>query len=154
MNLLQISSLIISVISLAVATIALISTSGTKRLKNEFFVGKSAGNLEDFIVKQNQKINELTGHADLMEASVRDLRELQKISVQKMSVIRYNPFKDDGGNLSFSLALLDGKDNGLVITSMHGREQNRIYAKPIKNGKSDFTLTEEEQQAIKESKNF
>jgi hypothetical protein len=154
MNLLQISSLIISVISLAVATIALISTSGTKRLKNEFFVGKSGGNLEEFIVKQNQKINELTGHADLMEASVRDLRELQKISVQKMSVIRYNPFKDDGGNLSFSLALLDGKDNGLVITSMHGREQNRIYAKPIKNGKSDFTLTEEEQQAIKESKNF
>ena len=118
MNLLQISSLIISVISLAVATIALISTSGTKRLKNEFFVGKSGGNLEEFIVKQNQKINESsTGHADLMEASVRDLRELQKISVQKMSVIRYNPFKDDGGNLSFSLALLDGKDNGLVITS-------------------------------------
>ncbi len=154
MNIIQITSIVLSVIALALAGIGLIASRGIQRLKREFFAGKNAGNLEDFIIKQNQKINELTGRADFLESKIRDLQEIQKVSIQKMGVVRYNPFKDDGGNLSFSVALLDGRDNGLVITSMHGRDQNRVYSKPIQNGKSDFTLTAEEQEALDSSKNF
>ncbi len=154
MNIIQISSLILSIVALALAAVGLVASRGIQRLKREFFAGKNAGNLEDFIIKQNQKINELTGSSEFLEAKIRDLQEVQKVSIQKIGVIRYNPFKDDGGNLSFSLALLDGRNNGLVVTSMHGRDQNRVYAKPIKNGVSDFTLTAEEQQALDSSKNF
>ena len=154
MNIIQIASIIISLIATALAGIAILASRGIQRLKREFFSGKNAGNLEDFIIKQNQKINELTGRADFLEAKIRDLQEVQKVSIQKVGVVRYNPFKDDGGNLSFSVAMLDGRDNGLVITSMHGRDQNRIYTKPIKDGGSEFTLTAEEQQALDTSKNF
>ena len=154
MNIIQIASIIISLIAAALAGVAILSSRGIQRLKREFFSGKNAGSLEDFIIKQNQKINELTGRADFLEAKIRDLQEVQKVSIQKVGVVRYNPFKDDGGNLSFSVAMLDGRDNGLVITSMHGRDQNRIYTKPVKNGVSEFTLTAEEQQALDTSKNF
>jgi hypothetical protein len=154
MNIIQITSIVLSAIALAAAGIGLIASRGIQRMRREFFAGKSAGSLEEFIIKQNQKINELTGRADFLESKIRDLQEIQKVSIQKMGVVRYNPFKDDGGNLSFSVALLDGRDNGLVITSMHGRDQNRVYSKPIRDGKSDFTLTAEEQQSLDTSKNF
>jgi Protein of unknown function (DUF4446) len=62
--------------------------------------------------------------------------------------VRFNPFADGGGNFSFSLALLNDYNTGVIITSMHGRQQNRIYAKKIEKGKCDIQLTEEEQQSI------
>jgi hypothetical protein len=66
-------------------------------------------------------------------------------------MVRYNPFNDTGGDQSFSLALLDLRDNGFVITSIHGREVDRIYAKQIDNGKSKHNLSAEEIEAIKEA---
>ena len=74
-------------------------------------------------------------------------RHSQK-SFQKIGLIRFNPFKNVGGDQSFSVALLDLDDNGFVITSLYGREGNRIYAKPINNGKSKYSLSEEEKEAI------
>jgi len=154
MNIYELIILILALISLILSGVSIVNSYGIKKIKKEFFAGKNGVSLEDFIVRQNQKINELTAQTDLLEANIRGVQELQKTSIQKIGLLRYNPFKDDGGNLSFSIALLDGKNNGLVLTSMHGREQNRVYAKPISNGESDFSLTEEEKQAIKTSKNF
>lgn len=68
--------------------------------------------------------------------------------VQKVALIRYNPFKDIGGDQSFSLALLDKKDNGVVLTSILSREGNRAYAKNISKGKSEHKLSLEEEKAI------
>ena len=121
-------------------------------MRKVFFSGKDANNLEDFILNQNKKINDLFQQSAYIEQEVKNLKEIQKISIQKMGVIRYNPFADDGGNLSFSIAILDARDNGVVITSMHGRDQNRVYAKPIQAGESEFPLSQEEKQAIKTSK--
>jgi hypothetical protein len=154
MNIYELIVLIIALSSLVISGISIVNSYDIKKIKKEFFAGKNGVSLEDFIIRQNQKINELTAQTDLLEANIRGLQELQKTSIQKIGLLRYNPFKDDGGNLSFSIALLDGKDNGLVLTSMHGREQNRVYAKPISKGESDFALTEEEKQAIETSRNF
>ncbi len=68
--------------------------------------------------------------------------------VQKVGLVRFNPFKETGGDHSFSLALLDGRDTGIVITGLHTRERTRIYAKVIKNGKSEFQLSDEEVKAL------
>jgi hypothetical protein len=65
--------------------------------------------------------------------------------------VRFNPFNDGGGNFSFSLALLDSHNTGIIITSMYGREQNRIYTKKIEDGKSDSPLNEEEKQAVEKA---
>ncbi|NTV41155.1 MAG: DUF4446 family protein, partial [Candidatus Moranbacteria bacterium] len=73
-------------------------------------------------------------------------------SIHKVGIVRFNPFKDIGGDQSFALALLDGKDCGIVISSLHTREGTRIYSKPVIKGISEkYTLTEEEKNAIKEA---
>lgn len=68
--------------------------------------------------------------------------------VQKVGLVRFNPFKEIGGDHSFSLVVLDGKDTGVVITGLHTRERTRIYAKAVKNGKSEMELSAEEKKAL------
>lgn len=71
---------------------------------------------------------------------------------QKIGLVRFNPFKDTGGDQSFALALLDGNDNGVVISSLHSRVGSRWYAKTVVSGKgSEHELSEEELKAIKQA---
>ena len=76
------------------------------------------------------------------------LAEDGKLHVQKTGLVRFNPFREIGGDHSFSLAILDGKDTGIVITGLHTRERTRIYAKTIEKGKSNLDLSAEEKKAI------
>lgn len=69
--------------------------------------------------------------------------------IQKIGILRYSAFQDTGSDLSFTLALLDEHDNGIVLNGIYSREMSNIYAKPIENGKSTYTLSDEEQEAIK-----
>jgi hypothetical protein len=71
-----------------------------------------------------------------------------RLSLRRVGIVRFNPFEDMGGDQSFSLALLDDNGDGIVISSLFGRAGSRIFAKPIKNGRSKYTLTDEEEQAI------
>jgi hypothetical protein len=72
--------------------------------------------------------------------------------VQKVGLIRYNPFSDTGGNQSFVLALLDGNNNGFVITSLHSRDSTRVFAKPVIQGKeTGYEFSKEEVQAVIEA---
>ncbi len=72
---------------------------------------------------------------------------------QKIGMVRFNPFSDSGGDQSFSLSLLDGQDNGFVISSLHTRAETRIYLKTVLGGKGEgFELSKEEQQAIRIAK--
>ena len=73
-----------------------------------------------------------------------------KIHVQKVGLLRFNPFKDTGGNQSFVLAVLDACDSGIVITNLHARGTSRWYAKSVKEGKGiEHELSTEEKEAIK-----
>ena len=83
-----------------------------------------------------------------MESQLKQLRQDFGFAVQKVGLVRFNPFADGGGNFSFCLALLDSHNTGAIITSMHGREQNRVYSKKIIRGQSEIQLTGEEQQAF------
>jgi hypothetical protein len=68
--------------------------------------------------------------------------------IQKIGVVRFNPFRETGGDHSFSLAMLDGKDNGFIITGLHTRERTRLYLKWLKDGKSETELSNEEKKAF------
>ena len=95
--------------------------------------------------------------ADLKDILER-LKKLEKVheknsyelgkSLQKIGLVRFNPFKEIGGDQSFSIAVLDASNNGFVITSHYGRDSNRVYAKPVGNGKSSYSLSKEEQGAV------
>ena len=68
--------------------------------------------------------------------------------IQKIGIVRYSAFKDTGSDLSFALAMLDENNNGVVLNGIYSREMSNIYAKPVENGKSTYTVSEEEEQAI------
>jgi hypothetical protein len=67
---------------------------------------------------------------------------------QRIGLVRFNPFEDTGGNQSFALALLDARDDGLVISSLHSRGSTRIYAKAVAAGRPEAALSEEETEAL------
>lgn len=68
--------------------------------------------------------------------------------IQKVGIVRYNAYKDTSSDLSFAIALLDEQNNGVVLNGIYSREMSNIYAKPINNGKSNYTMTQEEQDAV------
>lgn len=73
--------------------------------------------------------------------------------VQKIGIVRYSAFKDTGSDLSFAVALLDEKNDGVVFNGIYSREMSNIYAKPVENGNSKYTLSNEEIEAIKRAIN-
>lgn len=76
----------------------------------------------------------------------------QGLSIQKVGLVRFNPFKDTGGDQSFILSLLDGKDNGVVISGLYSRSGTRWYAKRVKEGEGiEYELSDEEKKALKEA---
>lgn len=69
--------------------------------------------------------------------------------IQKVGIVRYSAFKDTGSDLSFAVAMLDENNDGVVLNGIYSREMSNIYAKPVKNGVSEYTLSEEEKEAIR-----
>ncbi len=89
-----------------------------------------------------------------VETAIEELRHEIKPHIQKLGFVRYNPFGNTGGDQSFCLCLMDKNDNGIMITSLHTRNQTRLYAKPIKAGKNKdgIELSKEEATCIKTAK--
>ena len=96
-------------------------------------------------VKNEKDVLDLLKRVNQQEAAA-------KLHIQKVGLIRFNPFKELGGDHSFSLAVLDGEDSGIVITSLHTRDRTRVYMKQILKGKSDTELSEEERKALAKAK--
>jgi len=118
------------------------------RKRNELFFANGEENVYELlksVVKDNEKVNK---RSEKVEKGLDEAVKIIKKSYQKQAIIRYNPFKETGGNQSFSLAVLDFDKTGYVITSIHGREADRVYCKPIVNGKSEHNLSAEEVEAI------
>ena len=118
----------------------------TKRLENK--QAKEPKNLKQVL----SQFKDLKEGFKKISNKLEELKKNNKFSIQKIGIVRFNPFKESGGDQSFSIALLDGNKDGVVITSLYGREGNRIFAKPIKKGKSEYLLTEEEKKAIEQTK--
>lgn len=118
------------------------------RRQEELFSGEEVKNIEELLLKQKKTL--ATHHKNLKELGeiLEELVEGNRFNVQRVGLVRFNPFGESGGNMSFALALLTGDDNGIVISSLHNRDGTRIYAKKITRGVSDHHLTDEEKQAI------
>ena len=108
---------------------------------------------KDIFLSQREKNSDLEKEIKEAFLKIKDLEEVSKITIQKTGVVRYNPFNEMGGNQSFIIALLDGKNNGFVISSLFVKDGNRVYTKEIKSGKSDYALSKEEMQAIEKAVN-
>jgi len=110
---------------------------------------KEPKNLKEVLVR----FQNLEKNFERLSEELERLKEESKLSIQRTGMVRFNPFSKIGGDQSFSIALLDRNNNGFVITSFYTRERNRVYAKPIVNGKSQYFLSEEEKEAIEKAIN-
>jgi Protein of unknown function (DUF4446) len=101
----------------------------------------------------------LDAHLDKVYAVARDLDDLaaraavleatQRRALQRIGLVRYNPFEDTGGNQSFALAVVDARGNGFVVNSLHARAGTRVYGKAIAGGRSESALSAEEAEALR-----
>lgn len=105
--------------------------------------------------KEPKDIKDILKEVQRLEKTIRgvgegleNLKKESRLHIQKMGVVRFNPFPGAGGNQSFSIALLDANNDGVVVTSLYSRDGNRVYAKPVKNSSSDYSLAKEETEAI------
>ena len=112
-----------------------------KKLGNGENIEEDLENYMYRVEKQNAEIKNLV---DAIDANM-------DTCIQKIGIVRYNAFKDTGSDLSFALAMLDEKNNGVVLNGIYSREMSNIYAKPVENGKSKYTISEEEQEAIQKA---
>ncbi len=112
--------------------------------------GKNLDSVLESILHKLKTTSEDTLKAD---KTIKNLLNESENYIQKVGLVRFNPFPDTGGNQSFAIAVLNHKKNGIVITSMHSRANTRWYIKKIISGKSiDAELSKEEENAIKEAK--
>ena len=113
-------------------------------------LGKSSekGSLEQTLAKHLKRVDKVEGHLNQLDDAYRRLAAAGSLASQKISIVRFNPFGDTGGDQSFVLAVLDALNSGYVLTSIHGREGTRVYVKPIDESKSKYPLSEEEKQAL------
>lgn len=109
----------------------------------------SSSQIAATLEQQASGLAELERALASLTAAQTNLRQQQTKAMQQISYVRYNAYPDTGGNLSFSLALLDANQDGFVLTSLYGRQDARVYAKQIKAGDSDIRLSREEQEAVR-----
>lgn len=140
-------------ISLGLAGLALLfsATGSGKRGRDAPGRDRLSGALRGVLVRQARAIQRLEQVVATLYETDRQQKDLIEGAVRRVGLIRYDAFEDVGGRLSFSCALLDERGNGVVVTSINGRQDTRVYAKPITAGKSAYNLSVEEEEAIRQA---
>lgn len=119
---------------------------------NKFMKNLEGRNLEESLERFMKRVEEVYEKSLRLENHANEIDRTLLKCFQKVGVVRYSAFEDVGSDLSFVIALLDGNDNGFVINGIYSREGCSTYAKPIINGKSKYTLSAEELQALDAAK--
>jgi hypothetical protein len=119
-----------------------------KKRYNQFLSGKDAQSLEDTLVQRLDQIDDLLKSDEDTKNKVQMVLDHLDATYQKVGLVKYDAFNEMGGKLSFSLALLNRKNDGFIINAMHSREGCYTYIKEIINGNSIILLGEEEKEAL------
>lgn len=149
----SVNELILTVItSLSVIWIVILTIVVFKSIKHYQNLVKLSNkeNLQDILeaLLKSQEVN--TNGQKELEKKLQELKENSINHIQKIGFLRFNPFSDTGGNQSFIIALLNGNDSGVIISSLHSRSGPRWYVKKIDNGKgTEMNLNKEEEEALK-----
>lgn len=145
-------NLIILIINILLFLVFIINTASTNKTKKTYktLIKKLGKNntIEDMLKEYLAKNEAIEENSKSIKAYCEKLdKEISKC-IKKIGIVRYSAFKDMGSDLSFALALLDENNDGVVLNGIYSVENSNIYAKPIKNAKSTYSLSEEEQKAI------
>lgn len=115
--------------------------------------GANGKNIEQMLNARIEDIDNANLNSESALKAIDNLNEKMKGCVQKVSIIRYKAFEDIGSDLSFSIAMLDDNNDGIILTGIYGRQESTTYAKPIDKGISRYDLSEEEIAVLNEASN-
>ena len=135
-------------ISIILIIIQMVKLSKLKKKYSVFMQGKDAKSLEKDIIGLYEDNKFIKVSIEKNKNDIRELFKKQELSFQKVGIVKYDAFKQMGGQLSFSLALLNENDCRFIINSVHSTEGCYSYSKEIKNGQCSILLGEEEKQAL------
>lgn len=144
-------TVILAVIVVLLFIYLIVLNSNLKKLqkKYDFFMQHNADmNIDQVLTKALEDVREARENLQVLQEKHQNLREQVKGCIQKVKIERYDAFDAMGGEMSYSILLADEKNDGVILTSIYGREENRCYAKDIKAGKSSYILAEEEQKLL------
>jgi len=121
----------------------------TERRLKRFFLGKKAKDLENTIAVLENNITQLKKARENIEKDIVVINTKMKKSIRGLETVRFNPFPDQGSNQSFAIGMLNEEGDGVVFSSLYSRERMSVFAKPIKNSKSEYELSSEEKEVLK-----
>lgn len=148
-------AVVVAVLVVALAALAFLTIAQSTRLRRAVrgyrsLLGDSdGGSLQQVLDAHIGAVGTVREQLDQLVMLYDHLEARSRGSLQHVGVVRFNPFEDTGSDQSFAIALLDGRRDGIVISSLHGRGQTRIFAKPVVSGESTHTLSDEEAEAIR-----
>lgn len=150
-----ITIIIIFVLMIALLYISISNRLYIKKIMKKYdkeIITDGNGNVEKLVSECIELVKETKGKNKDIENHINYIERYIIQCVQKVGIIRFNAFENVGSDLSFSVALLDSNDNGVIISGIYSRDSTSTYAKPVVNGNSKYTLSAEEIQAINAAK--
>jgi Protein of unknown function (DUF4446) len=138
-------------LTLALAIFGLARVRGLARRQAHMLRGVNGGSLEELLLDYSSNVTQFRGEMDRVLTATDEHAGALRQTIRRVGLHRYDAFANVGGQQSFSLALLDDSSNGIILSGIYSRQEMRVYAKPIVRGRSEVTLTPEEQRAISEA---
>ena len=144
---------LIVTILLVIGFLVMISKLSSLNKKYKRFLEKlgNGKDIEEDLETYMYRVEKVEKQNNEIANFVKTLDEDLTRCIQKVGMVRYNAFKDTGSDLSFTLALLDEHNDGVVLNGIYSREMSNIYAKPVKNGTSTYTMSAEEKEAVQKA---
>lgn len=141
-------TLIVALTALCILLAIVVVTLAVRVIRHPRITNAAAGPRDDLGATLTRELRTVSDRIDRVESGLAQFREILQSSIRHIGVVRYDAFRDMGGHMSFSLALLDNRQNGVVLSILNGRDGSRGYAKAVQGGRSVSPLSEEEQEAL------
>ncbi|WP_248929319.1 DUF4446 family protein [Paenibacillus hamazuiensis] len=148
LDLIAVLSFILSIILLVLVISLWVKLSRLRAAYVKMINGGSPQNVEEILIALQQKLQDQEDKQKKNRESIQEITGAMKKMKSQIGIHRYNAFGEGGSDLSFSLAIVDEQQSGVVITGIHNREQVYVYAKPVEAGQSKYTLSPEEKEAL------
>ncbi len=150
--LLLIGSLVLNVLVIILLIVNINTNSNLKDKYRRLTGGADGKQIEAILFEHIDKVEEVHRRLDEMKSQLNIFNNRLSFCIQKVGIVRYNAFDDTGSDLSYSIALLDENNDGIIITGIYGRTETVSYAKSVKKGVSNYSLSVEELQALERAK--
>ena len=142
---------VLLIITYAIMINLWLDLSYMKKRYKKMMNGVDGGNLERLINGQADEVGLVVNNQREMKDEIEKINSVLTKAITRIAVVRFDAFDNMSNDLSYCIAMLDAEYNGIIISGIFGREEARTYAKPIVDGNSDYKLTREEEQALKEA---